>query len=301
MTQSVSLTSLDQAPHVPVLLEEVLEYLSPQDGESYLDLTAGYGGHASAVLERTDSPEKAVLVDRDANAVRVLRERFGTDITIRHQDFYSATEELAHSGRQFDLILADLGVSSPHLDQASRGFSLAQDGPLDMRMDQEQELTAERIVNTYPEEQLADILRSYGEEPKARSVARAIVAARPIKTTSELAAVVARQWRGRSKVHPATRTFQAIRIAVNNELDLLERSLPLWINLLSPGGRICIISFQSLEDRLVKKLFQDHAGDNFDSDLRLLSKRPITPSQHELVHNPRARSAKLRAAVKIKN
>jgi 16S rRNA (cytosine1402-N4)-methyltransferase len=166
-------------------------------------------------------------------------------------------------------------------------------------MDQDQELTADRIVNGYSEEQLVKILSEYGEEPKSRAIARAIIAARPIHTTGELASIVARQWRGHSKVHPATRTFQAIRIAVNDELGLLQESLPKWINLLTPGGRICIICFQSLEDRLVKNLLNDRSGDRYDSDLQLLTKRPITASHTELVHNPRARSAKLRAAVKI--
>lgn len=301
MTNSVNDHNQSHELHVPVLAEEVLQYLAPQDGDSYLDLTAGYGGHASRVLASTNAPEKSVLVDRDGNAIRELKARFGDSVAIVQEDYLEASDRLLHNGQQFDLILADLGVSSPHLNQADRGFSLAQDGPLDMRMDQSQELTAERIINGYSEEQLADILTQYGEEPKARSIARAIVMARPLHTTTELAAVVARQWRGHSKVHPATRTFQAIRIAVNNELELLSASLPKWINLLSPGGRICIISFQSLEDRLVKKLFQERSGDRYDSEFRLLTKQPVTPSHHELVHNPRARSSKLRAAVKIKN
>lgn len=305
MTFSMEQQNKDNAlrPHIPVLLEEVLQYLGPKVGDSYLDLTAGYGGHASAVLERTQltTPSQAVLVDRDVGAIGELRARFGDRVTLVHSDFAAATTQLLEQGRQFDLVLADLGVSSPHLDQAHRGFSLAQDGPLDMRMDQDQELTADRIVNGYPEDRLIEILVEYGEEPKARAVAKAIVAARPIRGTQELAAVVARQWRGHSKVHPATRTFQAIRIAVNDELGLLRESLPKWINLLKPGGRICIISFQSLEDRLVKQLLADRAGDRYDSDLRLLTKRPITASHTELVHNPRARSAKLRAAVKINN
>lgn len=295
--------------HIPVLLDEVLQYLDPKEGDSYLDLTAGYGGHASEVLKRTRAPDKSVLVDRDSNAIRVLSSTF--DATSKdserpqviHNDFAQATQQLAQEGQRFDLILADLGVSSPHIDQANRGFSISQDGPLDMRMDQDQSLTAEGIVNGYSETQLVEILVDYGEEPKARAIARAIVEARPIRTTTELANVVARQWRGRtkSKVHPATRTFQAIRIAVNSELDQLAHSLPQWINLLSPGGRICIISFQSLEDRLVKQVLQDHSGERYDSDLRLSTKRPITPSHPELVHNPRSRSAKLRAAVKINN
>jgi 16S rRNA (cytosine1402-N4)-methyltransferase len=289
--------------HIPVLLTEVLQYLDPKEGESYLDLTAGYGGHAREVLKRTRAPDKSTLVDRDSNAIRVLRDTFDPTTRILHDDFAHATQQLAEASERFDLILADLGISSPHIDQASRGFSLSQDGPLDMRMDQDQTLTAEGIVNGYSETQLVEILDKYGEEPKSRAIARAIVEARPIRTTTELASVVARQWRGRtkSKVHPATRTFQAIRIAVNDELDLLAHSLPQWINLLSPGGRICIISFQSLEDRLVKQILQDRSGERYDSDLRLLTKRPITPSQPELVHNPRSRSAKLRAAVKINN
>lgn len=300
-----SVSSSEDSLHTPVLLDEVLHYLDPSSGESYLDLTAGYGGHASRILEKTGSPQNnngAVLVDRDANAIRELQSRFGSnkDIRILHDDFAQATQRLLAEGKQFDLILADLGVSSPHMDQAARGFSIAQDGPLDMRMDQDQELTADRIVNGYSEVRLAKILHEYGEEPKSRAIARAIVLARPIHTTKELASVVARQWRGHSKVHPATRTFQAIRIAVNDELGLLEKSLPEWINLLTPGGRLCIISFQSLEDRLVKQLLQDRSGDRYDSDLHLLTKRPITASQTELVHNPRSRSAKLRAAVKTK-
>lgn len=292
--------------HIPVLKHEVLQYLDPQVGDSYLDLTAGYGGHAKEVLKRTQATDSAVLVDRDSNAIRVLHDTFGTtpkSPRVIHNDFAQATQQLVRVGKRFDLILADLGISSPHIDQAGRGFSLSQEGPLDMRMDQDQELDASRIVNTYPEAELVDILTRYGEEPKARAIAHAIVEARPIRSTTELASVVARKWRGRSgksKIHPATRTFQAIRIAVNNELDLLSQSLPLWINLLNPGGRICIISFQSLEDRLVKRILNDYGGDRYDSDLRLLTKRPITPSHDELVHNPRSRSARLRAAVKIK-
>ncbi len=293
--------SKEHAFHVPVLLHEVLDVLRPQPGESYLDLTAGYGGHAAEILEKTGNRSEAVLVDRDENAIRELKVRFGSDIAMLHQDFGTASIDLQKSGRQFDLILADLGLSSPHLDDADRGFSLAKEGPLDMRMDPGQELSADKIVNSYDESELADILKRYGEEPKARAIAKAIVEARPIRTTTELASVVARQWRGHSKVHPATRSFQAIRIAVNDELDLLKKSLPQWINLLRPGGRIAIVSFQSLEDRLVKQSLAEHSGDRYDADLHLLTKRPIIASPHELVHNPRARSAKLRAAVKPKN
>lgn len=287
--------------HVPVLLDEVLRYLDPKAGESYLDLTAGYGGHAEAILERTGSLTTAALVDRDKQAVEALRDKFaGSAVNVLRQDFRTASQELVDQGRQFDLILADLGVSSPHLNEGQRGFAISLDGPLDMRMDQSQPLTAAEIVNSYSETALADLLRSYGEEPKSKRIAQLIVAGRPFSTTGQLAAVAAKAWPGHSRVHPATRTFQALRIAVNDELGLLEQSLPLWLQLLAPGGRIAIISFHSLEDRLVKQALQDAAGERYDAEMRLLTKRPVTAGPKERVSNPRARSAKLRAAVKIK-
>lgn len=285
--------------HEPVLLDEVLRYLDPKAGESYLDLTAGYGGHARAVLERTKA--QATLVDRDEHAIEVLQQEFpDRAVRLRHQDFLGATKELAAEGQQFDLILADVGVSSPHLNEGKRGFAINSTGPLDMRMDQSQELTAETIVNTYSEADLSDILKRYGEEPKAKRIAQAIVEARPLRTTDQLAAIAASAWPGRSRVHPATRTFQALRIAVNDELGQLERSLPLWFELLRPGGRIAVISFHSLEDRLVKRALQEVSGNRYDAELRLLTKRAATAAPNETVFNPRARSAKLRAAVKIK-
>jgi 16S rRNA (cytosine1402-N4)-methyltransferase len=287
--------------HIPVLLHEVLQYLAPEKGNTYLDLTAGYGGHAAAVLDVTGNMEGTVLVDRDANSINELRKRFvGQPVTFLHSDFLSVSREISGQGRQFDLILADLGVSSVHLNEVSRGFAINASGPLDMRMDQSQGLTAEAIVNTYSADQLADILARYGEEPKARQIAKLIVRHRPLSTTNELADVVSRAWQGKSRIHPATRTFQALRIAVNDELRLLEESLPLWIGLLAPGGRIAVISFHSLEDRLVKQAFSEYGGNRYDATVRELTKRPITPQTTELVSNPRARSAKLRAAVKIK-
>jgi 16S rRNA (cytosine1402-N4)-methyltransferase len=286
--------------HVPVLLNEVLQYLDPKTGESYLDLTAGYGGHASAILERTGSLTTTVLVDRDDHATSELQKVFPSTVDIRQNDFLSASQDLFQEGRQFDLILADLGVSSPHLNEGSRGFAINHSGPLDMRMDNHQELTAYKIVNRYKEAALADILWRYGEEPKSRQIARAIVEARPLTSTDDLAAIARRAWPGKSKVHPATRTFQALRIAVNDELNLLEKSLPLWLKLLTPGGRIAIISFHSLEDRIVKQAFGDVSGNSYDATFKLLTKKPATASNEEVVLNPRARSAKLRAAVKIK-
>jgi len=288
--------------HNPVLLAEVLHYLDPKEGELYLDLTAGYGGHAEMILGRTLKPHNTTLVDRDLNATKVLREKFQNGGTmVIQKDFYSASQELIEQGRQFDIILADLGVSSPHLDNANRGFSLKNDGPLDMRMDETQQLTASNIVNDYEVSELERIIRVYGEEPRAKKIAYLIADNRPINTTQQLAKIVALAWPGYSRVHPATRTFQAIRIAVNDELGLLERSLPLWVDLLSPGGRIAIISFHSLEDRIVKHYFASQSGNRYDAILRLLNKQPITGGADEIVFNPRARSAKLRTAVKINN
>jgi 16S rRNA (cytosine1402-N4)-methyltransferase len=289
----------DFTKHYPVLLTEVLQYLDPKEGDSYLDLTAGYGGHAEKVLDRTLKPHNTTLVDRDQNAIAYLQSQFADrGVQIIHKDFLSASRALKEQGKQFDIILADLGVSSPHLDNASRGFSIKTDGPLDMRMDETQALTAADVVNNYDAKELARIIRVYGEEPRANKIARLIVEHRPIATTHALATIVAQAWPGYSKVHPATRTFQAIRIAVNNELDLLEHSLPVWVDLLAPGGRIAVISFHSLEDRIVKQFFAEHSGNRYDAILRLLTKQPVSGGADEIVFNPRARSAKLRAAVK---
>ena len=292
--------------HIPVLLGEVLQYLDPQPGDIYLDVTAGYGGHAAAMLERTLQPKNCVLVDRDQEAVSQLQHRFARKGThIVHSDFATASAKLGAEGRSFDVILADLGVSSPHLENASRGFSFTNTGPLDMRMDRRQTVSAHWMVNEMDEQELADILHSFGEEPRARAIAKAIVAARPIQTTGVLAQVVARAAahraaRGTWKKHPATRTFQAIRIAVNDELGMLKRALPLWVKLLKPGGRLGVISFHSLEDRLVKQFFVDQAGERYDTELRLLTKKAVMCNKKEIVLNPRARSAKFRAVVKIK-
>jgi 16S rRNA (cytosine1402-N4)-methyltransferase len=288
--------------HKPVLLQEVLDCLGPHPGDSYLDLTAGYGGHARAVIDTTGAPDKAVLVDRDDNAVRTLRQQFASQgAEIIHDEFLSTIGRMASEGRTFDMILADLGVSSPHIEQSERGFSFRQSGPLDMRMDRRQELSASQIVNDSSEGELARILREYGEEPKARAIARAIVSHRPIETTEELAAIIenAAGWRAKhAKTHPATRSFQAIRIEVNDEINQLQKALPLMLDLLNPGGRLAIISFHSLEDRAVKQFLADRSGNRYDAELKLLTKKPISAGHDEIVSNPRARSAKLRAAAK---
>ena len=287
-------------PHVPVLLEEVMTTLKPKNGDTYLDLTAGYGGHAGVILAKTSYASNSILVDRDINAVNTLHEKFDDKhIQIIQNDFYSASQKLVSEKKQFNIILADLGVSSPHLDNASRGLSIALDGPLDMRMDESSTLTAAHMVNTYSAAELSVILKKYGEEPKAFKIAELIVANRPIETTKQLASIVAQAWPGHSRVHPATRTFQALRIAVNDELQQLEASLPLWEQLLAPEGRLAVISFHSLEDRIVKTYFKEHS-DSYDASLTSQTRKPLTAGSTELLINPRARSAKLRAVAKIK-
>ncbi len=288
--------------HFPVMGQSVLQILDPKPGQRYLDVTAGYGGHASLVLERTLAPDHMTLVDRDQMAIDRLHDVFaGSGAEIIHLDFLSAARELLKQERTFDVVLMDLGVSSPHLNTASRGFSFRFEAPLDMRMDQRQELTAETVVNSFEQKELERILREYGEEPKARFISELLVSSRPITTTTQLAEIVAQAWPGYSRVHPATRTFQALRIAVNDELRLVKEALPLLANLLAPDGRLAVISFHSLEDRIVKQYFREIAGDRYDADFRLLTKRPILPSAQEIVSNPRSRSAKLRAVAKINN
>jgi len=297
--------------HTPVLLAQTIALLNPKEGESYLDGTAGFGGHAAAVIGAIGDEAPVVLVDRDEYATQALTEKFGDRVEILHSDYLAAAELLKEQGRVFDLILLDVGVSSPQLDQAERGFSFRADADLDMRMDQSQELTAEIIVNTWKQEDLANVIYEYGEERRSRAIARAIVAARPVMSTKQLADIVRSVVpRGASKIDPATRTFQAIRIAVNNELDQLAKSLPLLVNLLSAGGRLAVISFHSLEDRIVKQFFDTESKDcicppaapvcvcEHSATIVKLTKKPVVADNND--SNPRARSAKLRAAVKLK-
>lgn len=285
-----------------MLLQQVVEQLAPQPGESYLDLTAGYGGHARAILAATKAPEKATLVDRDENALIAVADIESQGATLVHQDYATYAEEAMREGKRYDMILVDLGVSSPQLDRAERGFSLKRDGPLDMRMNQGNvgEKTAEYLINHMTQDELERTLTLYGEEPrgKARMIAKAIIAGRPLRTTHELADVVMRNHRGAyQKTHPATRTFQAFRIAVNDELGQLERLLQVLPQLLHHGGRVVLISFHSLEDRLVKRFFAEQASAGYEAELDLLTKKAIRGKISD-VHNPRARSATLRAAVK---
>lgn len=288
--------------HKPVLLSEVLEILQPSAGESYLDLTAGYAGHAGKILAVTRNYKESVLVDRDENAIKILTGKYSKsepELRIMHSDFYNAAQSLIECGKTFDMILADFGVSSPQLDDSKRGFSFMREGELDMRMDRTQELSAETVVNHWSEKRLAEIFELYGEEPKglARKHAREIVFNRPWRTTTGLAErLCPKGWHGK---HPATKVFQAIRIVVNEELMQIEQTLPLIPKLLNPGGRIALITFHSLEDRLVKQYFRAVSSLGEESELKILTKTPIVAGVSELAINPRARSAKLRAARRI--
>jgi 16S rRNA (cytosine1402-N4)-methyltransferase len=297
--------------HLPVMLNEVLEMLSPRDGARYIDGTFGGGGYASAILEAADC--QVLGIDRDPDAIargQALVERFGGRLTLVQGEF-SRMDEFT---RESDGIVLDLGVSSFQFDQPARGFSFREDGPLDMRMSLSGESAAD-VVNTAEERTLTQIIARYGEEKNARRIARAIIAARPITGTAQLAAIVS-EAQGpaalRLAIHPATRTFQALRIHVNDELGELERGLDAALNILKPEGRLVVVSFHSLEDRMVKHFLSQrstsaprasrHAPVStpaHQAAFQLLTTRPMIPSAAELASNPRARSAKLRAGLKL--
>ncbi|MDR2063759.1 MAG: 16S rRNA (cytosine(1402)-N(4))-methyltransferase RsmH [Candidatus Nomurabacteria bacterium] len=287
--------------HKPVMLNEVLAVLQPKSGESYLDLTAGYAGHAKAILGLTENYKHSVLVDRDAFAIAHLRFLREKGANVMKNDFYGAALKLLECGNRFDMILMDLGVSSPQFDLKERGFSFAKDGKLDMRMDGTQELTAERVVNHFPKQKLMEIFVKYGEEnPKfAGKIAEAIVRQRPISGTLELAELIKSKTHAYQKTHPATRIFQALRIFVNDEIGELEKTLPLVPELLLPAGRVAIISFHSLEDRKVKEFLKTEGARGLEARLRVLTKTPMVAGELEISSNPRARSAKLRAAARV--
>ena len=287
--------------HIPVLLSDVIKYLRPQSGETYLDLTAGYGGHADKILEVTRNYNGAVLNDRDQNAINFLSAKYQTEKPkLMHSDFYNTALRLVENNEKFDMILADFGVSSPQLDRAERGFSFAQTARLDMRMDESQDLEAWQIVNKWSERKLAEIFVKYGEERKGRAemLAREICMHRPIETTTELADLI-KSKSPYSHTHPATKIFQAIRIVVNDELGEIEKTLVLLPKLLNSGGRVAIISFHSLEDRLVKDFFKEESSKGIESSLEIITKKPIIADKNEIDINPRARSAKLRVAERI--
>ena len=308
-----------EADHVPVLADEVRELLAVQSGETVVDATFGAGGHARLLAEDLSGRGKLVAIDRDPGAKAYFdrfKARAGVDVRFLRGDFAVVLSQLATNGVKADAILLDLGISSMQVDRPERGFSYATDAPLDMRMDPSSEVSAATIVDTWDERELATIFRRYGEERYARPIARAIVRRRaeaPIARTGELVDVIklaiptpARFGEG----HPAKRVFQALRIAVNDELGQLEAALPAALEMLRPGGRLAVISFHSLEDRIVKRFFVDQAkGCTCPPDfpvcvcgkgptLRLLTRKPVRPGSRETDANPRAASARLRAALR---
>ncbi len=297
--------------HIPVLLEEVMAALTPRDNAIYVDGTFGGGGYSEALLTRANC--RVFAIDRDPAAIErgtALASRFPARLTLIHGRFSEMDHLLDVRGvSAADGVALDIGVSSYQLDDDRRGFSFSSDAPLDMRMDQSAEQTAATICNAAPESALADMLREYGEEPRAKRIARAIIAARPIITTRQLAEAIERAApRHGQKIHPATRSFQALRIAVNDELGELERGLECAERLLKPGGRLAVVSFHSLEDRIVKRFLSQRLGREQKTSrhmpraaaapalFRPSGKSPVFPSADEIHRNPRARSARLRAA-----
>ena len=315
-----------RAIHVPVLLKEAIDFLAVRRGGTYIDATVGLGGHSYEIAKRLGAPGHLIGLDKDPAALASARESltagFSTalndskseslssarndselrdwpTITLLHRSF----AEIAKGQQQaaIDGILADVGVSSLQLDDAARGFSFQADGPLDMRMDPRSERSAEQVVNHLDERQLADVIYEFGEERRSRRIARAICRSRPIRSTAHLADVISAAARpmnqAERRIHPATKTFQALRIFVNRELDDLRALLEAAPRILKPGGRVVVISFHSLEDRIVKDAFRE--GAIKDKYFRVLTKKPVTATELESDRNPRARSAKLRAAERV--
>jgi len=295
-----------QVQHVPVLLEDALKYLNVRPGSVIVDATLGLAGHSSAIARRLGGKGKLICFDRDPQAMALARAKLDElkaelgdempEVMYEPRAFSEAAMQLKPGS--LDGLLADFGVSSLQLDEAHRGFSFRHEGPLDMRMDTRSGETAEQVVNQEDENQLADLIYEFGDERRSRRIARAIVRARPIATTAELARVIsaaAPSMKG-DKIHPATRTFQALRIRVNDELGEIQALLKSAPSLLKPGGRLVLISFHSLEDRLVKDSFRDAGRDKV---FEVLTKKPVVAKEQEAMRNPRSRSAKLRAAEKL--
>jgi 16S rRNA (cytosine1402-N4)-methyltransferase len=304
-----------ETPHQPVLYKEIIHALQPRSPGRYIDGTVGAGGHARGVLEAC-APDGCLLgLDLDPQALAFARENlapYGKRVTLAQASYVSLLGAMRGLGWEaVDGILLDLGVSSMQLDTPGRGFSFQHEAPLDMRFNRDTGWSAAQLINTTPEADLADLLYKYGEEPRARRIAKMIVEARPVTTTSQLAEIVRRAYPERSRVHPATRTFQALRIAVNDELSAIENALPQAEQALRPGGRLAVISFHSLEDRIVKEFFRRESKDLVNppyeqiypierkATLKEMQRKPITPDPAEIRRNPRARSAKLRVAEKL--
>lgn len=298
--------------HIPVLLKEVIEAIKVVPGGQYIDCTLGGGGHSAAILEQGG---QVLGIDIDPQAIELARERlhpYGKNAILINES-YENLEEICtktgfHSTRG---VLFDLGMSSLQLDDTKRGFSFQHEAPLNMCYNPSQEITAATIVNTFPQKEIADIIKRYGEDRRGNEIARSIVAKRPLNTTLELAATVARAVGTRGRIHPATKTFQALRIAVNRELERLKIALKQALNILEVGGRIVVISYHSLEDRLVKDFFRVESQSclcpprtpvcicSHHATLKLITKRVVTPTHTEVLANPRSRSAKMRAAERI--
>lgn len=294
--------------HVPVLAREVVAWLVRQPGGTYLDCTVGQGGHAALILEQSSPDGVLIGIDRDPDAILATGEqlaRFAPRMRLGQGNFSALKQYLVSVGvAEVDGVIFDLGVSSAQLDRPERGLSFLSDGPLDMRMDQRAGRTAADLIAQLPERELADLIYQYGEERYSRRIARAIVASRkvhPLRTTFDLASVVSGSVPAayrHGRIHCATRTFQALRIAVNQELEVIEGALRDAADVLAPGGRLCVISFHSLEDRIAKQTFRSLAQGS-EACLKILTKKPYVPSDEERRDNPRARSAKLRVAERL--
>lgn len=301
--------------HVPVLLHETIAWLAPRSGGLYIDATAGGGGHSEALLLHSAPDGRVLSIDADPTAIRRVKDRlapFGRRSVVVASNFKHLAQAAQSVGfSAVDGILLDLGLSSDQLAIASRGFALQADGPLDMRFDPALPLTAADLVNNLNEADLANLIYKYGEERLSRRIARSIVAARPVHTTGQLAEIIVRAVGRREKIHPATRTFQALRIAVNDELGALAEALPQAVALLRPQGRMAVISYHSLEDRLVKQFMLREAADcicppeapvctcTHQATIKIVTRKPIQPSREEIAANPRSRSAKLRVAERL--
>ena len=303
--QGVGRGSGREAGHVPVLLNQAIDFLAVRRGGTYLDATVGLGGHSFEIAKRLGAPGHLIGVDKDPAAlekagIRLQASAVGDwpTVELKHGSF----ADLANDQRPATIngLLADIGMSSLQLDDAARGFSFQADGPLDMRMDPQNERTAEQVVNHISERELADVIYEFGEERRSRRIARAICRSRPIRSTAHLADVISAAARPMNseqrRIHPATRTFQALRIFVNRELDDLRALLETAPRIMKPGGRVVIISFHSLEDRIVKDAFREGVK---QGHYRQLTKKPVTATDEESDRNPRARSAKLRAVEKV--
>lgn len=304
-------------PHRSVLYQQIINALGPQSPGRYVDATVGAGGHAWGILKASAPDGRLLGVDLDPQALEIARQRlaeFSDRVTLIQASYTTLSEQLERLGwENVQGIVIDLGVSSMQLDQPERGFSFQSEGPLDMRFDPDQPLSAETVVNEWSEHDLADLIWRYGEEQQSRRIAKAIVRDRPFHTTRELAEVISRSVGGRkgAHVHPATRTFQALRIAVNGELQSIEEVLPQAVSALAPGGRLAVISFHSLEDRIVKQYFKRESRDcicppeqpictcGHKATVVEVNRHPIEADPEEIESNPRARSARLRIVEKL--